>query len=94
MSQIKQNRRLRYRAYNRLKHFRKGKVRHSSTNHIKIAINILVKSRIIDVANVERVSRYIHIFKIMRHPSIIQLDEVKKVKDTISKQISIFFGYE
>ena len=77
MSQIKKNKRLRYRAYNRIRHFRKGKVRHPSTNLIKIAINILVKSRIIDVAYLERISRYIHILKIMRHPSIIQLDEVK-----------------
>jgi 5'-AMP-activated protein kinase, catalytic alpha subunit len=39
----------------------------------KVAIKILVKSKIIDVADVERVSREIHILKLIRHPSIIQL---------------------
>ena len=42
----------------------------------KVAVKILVKSKIIDVADVERVSREIHILKLIRHPSIIQLYEV------------------
>jgi 5'-AMP-activated protein kinase catalytic alpha subunit len=42
----------------------------------KVAIKILVKSKIIDVADVERVSREIHILKLIRHPCIIQLYEV------------------
>ena len=41
-----------------------------------MAIKILVKEKIIDVADVERVSREIHILKLIRHPSIIQLYEV------------------
>lgn len=42
----------------------------------KVAIKILVKEKIIDVADVERVSREIHILKLIRHPSIIQLYEI------------------
>ena len=42
----------------------------------KVAIKILEKSRIIDVADFERVSREIHILKLMKHPNIIQLYEV------------------
>jgi len=43
----------------------------------KVAIKILEKKRIIDVADIERVSREIHILKLIRHPNIIQLYEVK-----------------
>ena len=39
----------------------------------KVAIKILEKDRIIDVADVERVAREIHILKLIRHPNIIQL---------------------
>lgn len=56
-----------------------GKVKlatHTLTGE-KVAIKILVKEKIIDVADVERVSREIHILKLIRHPSIIQLYEVK-----------------
>ena len=42
----------------------------------KVAIKILEKSKIIDVADVERVSREIHILKLIRHPNIIQLYEI------------------
>jgi 5'-AMP-activated protein kinase catalytic alpha subunit len=42
----------------------------------KVAIKILEKDRIIDVADVERVSREIHILKLIRHPNIIQLYEI------------------
>lgn len=41
-----------------------------------MAIKILVKEKIIDVADVERVSREIHILKLIRHPSVIQLYEI------------------
>lgn len=34
----------------------------------KVAVKILEKSKIIDVADVERVSREIHILKIVQHP--------------------------
>jgi 5'-AMP-activated protein kinase catalytic alpha subunit len=50
-----------------------GKVRIGS--HIltgeKVAVKILEKDRIKDVADVERVAREIHILKLIRHPSII-----------------------
>ena len=42
----------------------------------KVAIKILEKNRIIDVSDIERVSREIHILKLIRHPAIIQLYEV------------------
>jgi 5'-AMP-activated protein kinase catalytic alpha subunit len=42
----------------------------------KVAIKILEKDRIIDVADVERVSREIHILKLIRHPNIIPLYEI------------------
>lgn len=37
----------------------------------KVAVKILEKHRIVDVADVERVSREIHILKLLRHPSIV-----------------------
>lgn len=55
-----------------------GKVRQGT--HIltgdKVAVKILEKDRISDVADVERVSREIHILKLTRHPNIIQLYEI------------------
>mmetsp|Transcript_2705 Transcript_2705/g.2852 ORF Transcript_2705/g.2852 Transcript_2705/m.2852 type:complete len:650 (-) Transcript_2705:365-2314(-) len=42
----------------------------------KVAIKILEKDRINDVADVERVAREIHILKLIRHPNIIQLYEI------------------
>lgn len=42
----------------------------------KVAIKILEKDRISDVADVERVAREIHILKMLRHPNIIQLYEI------------------
>jgi 5'-AMP-activated protein kinase catalytic alpha subunit len=36
----------------------------------------LEKDKIVDVADVERVSREIHILKLIRHPNIIQLYEI------------------
>jgi len=53
----------------------------------KVAIKILEKCRIIDVSDIERVSREIHILKLIRHPTIIQLYEVihKQIIETPSK---------
>eukprot|EP00826_Nyctotherus_ovalis_P051220 TRINITY_DN6390_c0_g1_i2.p1 TRINITY_DN6390_c0_g1~~TRINITY_DN6390_c0_g1_i2.p1 ORF type:complete len:549 (-),score=165.41 TRINITY_DN6390_c0_g1_i2:349-1995(-) len=55
-----------------------GKVRvatHILTGE-KVAIKILEKDRVTDVADVERVAREIHILKIVRHPNLIQLYEI------------------
>lgn len=41
-----------------------------------MAIKILEKSKITEVADVERVSREIHILKLIRHPNIVQLYEI------------------
>jgi 5'-AMP-activated protein kinase catalytic alpha subunit len=37
----------------------------------KVAVKILEKDRISDMADVERVAREIHILKLIRHPNII-----------------------
>ena len=37
----------------------------------KVAIKVLEKSKITDVTDIERISREIHILKIIRHPNII-----------------------
>ncbi|CAD8190946.1 unnamed protein product [Paramecium octaurelia] len=42
----------------------------------KVAIKILEKERIVEVADVERVSREIHILKLIRHKHVIQLYEI------------------
>ena len=42
----------------------------------KVAVKILEKSKISDVADVERVAREIHILKIVRHPQVVQLYEI------------------
>ena len=55
-----------------------GKVKlgiHTLTGE-KVAIKILEKDLITDVSDVERVSREIHILKVIRHPHIIQLYEI------------------
>jgi serine/threonine protein kinase len=44
----------------------------------KVAIKILEKDKIKDQSDVERVTREIHILKIVRHPNVIQLYEVSK----------------
>ena len=41
-----------------------------------MAIKILEKERIVDVADVERVTREIHILKTVRHPNVLQLYEI------------------
>lgn len=48
---------------------------HSQTGE-KVAIKVLEKDKIVDVHDVERVSREIHILKIVRHPTIVQLYEI------------------
>lgn len=50
-----------------------GKVKlgtHITTNE-KVAVKILEKGKIVDVADVERVAREIHILKIVRHPQVV-----------------------
>eukprot|EP00746_Dinoflagellata_sp_MGD_P142917 gnl/MRDRNA2_/MRDRNA2_75815_c0_seq1.p1 gnl/MRDRNA2_/MRDRNA2_75815_c0~~gnl/MRDRNA2_/MRDRNA2_75815_c0_seq1.p1 ORF type:complete len:604 (-),score=95.79 gnl/MRDRNA2_/MRDRNA2_75815_c0_seq1:633-2381(-) len=42
----------------------------------KVAVKILEKERIVDVADVERVAREIHILKLIRHQHVIQLYEI------------------
>ena len=42
----------------------------------RVAVKILEKDKIIDVNDVERVAREIHILKMIRHPNIIQLYEI------------------
>ena len=56
-----------------------GKVKiaiHKQTNQ-SVASKILDKNKITEVADVERVSREIHILKLIRHPNIVQLYELK-----------------
>ena len=43
---------------------------HSLTGE-KVAIKVLEKEKIVDVHDVERVAREIHILKIVRHPTIV-----------------------
>lgn len=38
---------------------------------LQVAVKILEKSKIADVADVERVAREIHILKIVRHPHVV-----------------------
>jgi 5'-AMP-activated protein kinase catalytic alpha subunit len=55
-----------------------GKVKlgiHSLTGE-KVAVKVLEKSRIADVADVARVTREIQILKQIRHPNLIQLYEI------------------
>jgi len=42
----------------------------------RVAVKVLEKERIVDIADVERVAREIHILKLIRHPHIIQLYEI------------------
>ena len=41
-----------------------------------MAIKVLNKSKITDVADVERINREIHILKLVRHCNIVQLYEI------------------
>lgn len=55
-----------------------GKVKlaiHERTGE-KVAVKVLEKKKIVDVSDIERVSREIHILKLVRHPNLIQLYEI------------------
>lgn len=55
-----------------------GKVRvgtHLLTDE-KVAVKILEKDKIVDTNDVDRVSREIHILKVLRHPVVVQLYEI------------------
>lgn len=41
-----------------------------------VAIKVLEKAKIVEVADVERVARELHILKLLRHPHVIQLYEI------------------
>ena len=56
--------------------FGKVKIGMHILTQAKVAVKILEKSKIIDVADVERVSREIHILKIVQHPQVVQLYEI------------------
>lgn len=55
----------------------------------KVAIKILEKSKIVDKADVERVSREIKILKVVRHPNVIQLYEIIET----NKQLFLIMEY-
>jgi 5'-AMP-activated protein kinase, catalytic alpha subunit len=48
-----------------------------------VAVKILRKSKIVDLADVERVAREIHILKVVQHPYIIQLYEIIETTNTL-----------
>ena len=56
--------------------FGKVKIGTHITTGEKVAVKILEKSKITDVTDVERVSREIHILKIVQHPHVVQLYEI------------------
>jgi serine/threonine protein kinase len=51
----------------------------------QVAVKILEKDRIVEIADVERVAREIHILKMMRHPHIIQLYEVISINNELNR---------
>lgn len=51
--------------------FGKVKVGTHETSGEKVAIKVLEKEKIIDVNDVERVAREIHILRIVRHPVVV-----------------------
>jgi len=55
----------------------------------KVAVKILEKDKIQDVADVERVAREIHILKIVRHPYVVQLYEIIETQ----KQLYLIMEY-
>jgi 5'-AMP-activated protein kinase catalytic alpha subunit len=55
----------------------------------KVAIKVLEKEKIVDVHDVERVAREIHILKIVRHPTIVQLYEIIET----SKELYLIMEY-
>ena len=42
----------------------------------QVAIKILKKSKLTEIDDIERVSREIHILKVVQHPNIVQLYEI------------------
>jgi serine/threonine protein kinase len=65
-----------------------GKVRlgiHIPTGQ-KVAVKTLQKEKIVEQADIERVTREICILKILRHPNIIQLYEVQHKLQRLSKR--------
>lgn len=46
----------------------------------KVAVKILEKEKIQDESDIERITREIQILKLIRHPNIVQLYEVRKFK--------------
>lgn len=54
-----------------------------------MAIKILEKERITEIADIQRVSREIHILKLIRHPHIVQLYEIIETP----KQIYMIMEY-
>ena len=56
--------------------FGKVKLGNHLPTRAHVAIKILEKQRIADASDIERVSREIHILKLVRHPHIIQLYEI------------------
>lgn len=73
-----------------------GKVKigtHNLTGE-KVAVKILEKSKIREVADVERVAREIHILKLLRHPNIIQLYEIIEDNDKLFLFIEYASGGE
>lgn len=48
-----------------------------------MAVKILQKAKMVDNADVERVSREIHILKIVQHPHIVQLYEIIETKTAL-----------
>jgi len=55
----------------------------------KVAVKILEKDRVVDTSDIERVSRELHILKIIRHPNIIQLFEIVET----TKQLYLITEY-
>jgi 5'-AMP-activated protein kinase catalytic alpha subunit len=56
----------------------------------KVAVKILEKDKIVEEADMQRVTREICILKVLRHPNIIQLYEVKLDLLRLLKQKKIF----
>ena len=54
-----------------------------------VALHLLEKDKIKDQSDVERVTREIHILKVVRHPNVIQLYEVSYHKEKLNLPIGI-----
>ena len=69
--------------------FGKVKLGHHKSTGMKVAVKVLEKQKIVDAGDVERVSREIHILKLIRHPHIVRLYEI--VEST--KQLYLIMEY-